>query len=112
LIDIKPLPQIAGGPDQSICIGDSVMITGCCGTQYVWTPGLSLSDAAISNPIAYPDATTTYTLNAVDSNSCPLWITDFVKVTVIDPPPLITTPDTIVYLGTDAALHSLWCTLL
>jgi gliding motility-associated-like protein len=105
LIDIKPLPVIAAGSDQSICIGDSVMITGCCGTEYIWTPGLSLSDASISNPVAFPFTTTTYILNAVDSNSCPLWITDSVKVIVFDPPPLITTPDTVVYLGTDAALH-------
>jgi gliding motility-associated-like protein len=106
-VQIKPLPQIATGPDQQICIGDSVMIDACCGTNYLWSPAFSLSNATISNPIAFPTVTTDYSLVASDSNGCLITVYDNLLVTVIIPSPLITTPDTIMYLGTTADLYCL-----
>jgi len=53
--------------------------------------------------IAY---TTDYQVAASDTNSCPVTIYDLVNVHVIIPDPLITTPDTLVYLGTSAHLYS------
>ncbi len=106
-IQVNPLPEIAAGIDQAICIGDSVMITACCGTSYSWNPPETLSDPASENPIAFPLATTVYHLTATDSTGCPLVIEDSLIVTVFDPPSLITTPDTIIYLGTSAQLYSI-----
>lgn len=105
-IEVKEFPQIAAGPDETICIGDSVMITACCGTDYLWDPSVSLTDALSANPVAFPTVTTVYHLSGSDDLSCPLVIHDSLTVFVINPPPLITTPDTLIYLGTSAQLYS------
>jgi gliding motility-associated-like protein len=106
-IQVNPFPEISAGIDQAICIGDSIMITACCGTSYSWDPPETLSDPASENPVAFPQATTVYHLTASDSTGCPLILEDSLTVTVFDPPPLITTPDTIIYLGTSAQLYSI-----
>ncbi|MEO6169012.1 MAG: PKD domain-containing protein [Chitinophagales bacterium] len=103
---VKPDPEIAAGPDQSICIGDSVMITACCGSSYDWEPAFSLADAASGNTLAFPTNTTVYHLQASDSNSCPVIVHDSIIVFVIAPPPLDVTGDTLMYLGTSATLHA------
>ncbi|MCY7410576.1 MAG: hypothetical protein LH473_09900 [Chitinophagales bacterium] len=105
LVGIKPLPNISAGPDRQICIGDSILIDACCGTEYLWSPAISLTDANIAEPIAFPSFTTEYHLAASDSNSCPVIILDSLLVTVIIPSPLFSTPDTIMYLGTSAKLY-------
>lgn len=104
-IGVKPLPLIIAGPDQQICIGDTVMIDACCGTSYEWEPSFSLSDPAIAAPLAFPTATTEYHLVASDTSSCPVTVLDTLIVKVVVPDPLITTPDTIMYLGTSAHLY-------
>ncbi len=107
VVGVKPYPNIAAGPDQTICIGDSVMIFACCGTSYEWDHGSTLTDPASSNPVAFPTFNTVYHVSATDSGSCPLTIADSVEVFVNNPPPLITTLDTVIYLGTGAQLYSI-----
>ncbi|HYV94697.1 MAG TPA: gliding motility-associated C-terminal domain-containing protein [Chitinophagales bacterium] len=106
-VGVKPLPNIAAGPDETICIGDSVMIFDCCGTSYFWDHGTTLTDPHSSSPIAFPSWTTTYHVAAHDTGSCPLTMIDSVTVFVIIPNPLITTPDTVIYFGTGAQLYSI-----
>lgn len=105
-VGVKPLPQIFAGPDQQICIGDSVTIDAAGGTYYAWSPAASLTDANIQNPVAFPEITTTYTLSATDTNSCPVVVNDYLIVNVIVPEPLIVTSDTVIYLGTSAQLYA------
>lgn len=58
--------------DESICLGDSVMLmaTGGNADAYIWTPSEGLSDPNIANPIANVTETTTYTVSA-SFGSCP-----------------------------------------
>jgi gliding motility-associated-like protein len=106
-VGVKPLPNIAAGPDQTICIGDSTLIFDCCGTNYLWDHGNTLTDPYSASPIAFPSFTTTYHVSALDTGSCPITMIDSVTVFVIIPNPLITTPDTTIYLGTSAQLYSI-----
>jgi gliding motility-associated-like protein len=46
----------------SICIGESVQLQSSGGSIFSWSPTLSLDNANISDPIATPTATTTYSL--------------------------------------------------
>ncbi len=105
-VEVRPLPNIAAGPDQQVCVGDSVMIDACCATSYFWQPAQSLTANNIANPIAFPTTTTTYVLTAVDTNYCPVTIKDSLTVSVIYPLPLQSTPDTIIILGTSARLYA------
>ena len=54
------------GPDVSVCTGNSVELQGSGGSLYSWSPQNGLSDPNISNPIANPSLTTTYTLTVTD----------------------------------------------
>jgi gliding motility-associated-like protein len=38
--------------------------------SYIWTPNTTLSNDIISNPVATPSSTTTYTVTVVDDNGC------------------------------------------
>ena len=49
------------------------------GATYSWSPTTDLDDATVSNPIANPSSTTTYTVTATGSNGCTA--TDDVLVT-------------------------------
>jgi len=72
-------PIAAAGKDALISLGDSVTIggfpTASGGTPpytYLWTPGNSLNDPAIANPLSTPLDTlvNTYTITVTDANGC------------------------------------------
>lgn len=82
-VTINPLPNFNVGTDQSICDGDSYQITTTGlvgGEQFMWDPVAGLSNPGISNPVASPTATTTYTLGVLDVNGCAN--TDDIQITV------------------------------
>jgi hypothetical protein len=58
------------GPNKTILKDSSVMIggAGCTNCCYQWTPATGLSDPKISNPIANPTTTTTYSLKVIGAN--------------------------------------------
>jgi len=66
-----------------ICQGHSTTLNGSGGVTYSWSPSYGLSDPNISNPVANPGVTTTYTLT-VTSGVC--ISTDNVVVSVITSP--------------------------
>lgn len=77
--------------DTSICIGNTVQLNSTGGVSYSWTPANTLSNAAISNPIATPTQSTLYQLEIVTADGCE--INDSVSVTVYFTPPLPVIPD-------------------
>jgi gliding motility-associated-like protein len=50
----------------NLCLGDTVQLQAYGGVTYQWIPSTGLNNAAIANPIAKPDITTTYTVIAKD----------------------------------------------
>ena len=96
----------SAGLSQSICEGDTVTLGGnnltAGGAIYNWSPGLGLSSATATNPLAFPLTTTTYTLTVTGPN-CPPNIT-FVTVTVHPLP--------IANAGTDVTILSGQSTML
>ncbi|MFH2142758.1 MAG: hypothetical protein ABIJ97_10065 [Bacteroidota bacterium] len=57
------------GNDTIIFPGDTIQLSANGGIFYQWDPPTGLSNPSISDPLAYPDSTTTYTLLSV-SDSC------------------------------------------
>jgi gliding motility-associated-like protein len=54
-----------------ICAGGNAQLNATSSaTNYTWTPATGLSSTTISNPIASPTATTTYTVLASDPSGC------------------------------------------
>lgn len=82
-VTINPLPTFSLGVDQAICNGESYQITatGLMGGETIlWSPTAGLDNPGVSNPIATPTTTTTYTLGVVDANSCPF--SDDIEITI------------------------------
>ncbi len=67
--------------DVQIGVNESTQLNVEGGTDPVWSPASGLSDVNISDPIASPVSTTTYTVSITDGNGCVH--TDQVNVEVI-----------------------------
>ncbi|OFZ46840.1 MAG: hypothetical protein A3D92_02870 [Bacteroidetes bacterium RIFCSPHIGHO2_02_FULL_44_7] len=72
---VNPLPAVNAGPDQSVCAGSQVTLSGSGATSYVWNNG-------VNNGVAFTPGvgTVTYTVTGTDGNGCVN--TDQVVVTV------------------------------
>ena len=60
-------------PNIAICPGESIQLTNIFSEKYLynWSPGSSLSNSIINNPVAQPDGNTTYILQVTDTtNDC------------------------------------------
>lgn len=82
VVDV-PLLTATGG---IICPGDSVQLTvtdanAISGITYSWAPATGLSSSTISNPVAHPASTTTYTVTATTPNGCKSMTTATVTIT-------------------------------
>ena len=75
------------GPTSTICQGESVQLTATGGVTYSWSPTTGLSNPNISNPIASPSSTTTYTVTTTDSQGCTASASVLITVT---PSPILT----------------------
>jgi gliding motility-associated-like protein len=104
LVTVNPLPVITHTPDSPVCIGSSIQLTAGGGSTYQWSPADSLNNPNISNPVANPSTTTTYTVVVTDQNTC----VDSATVTItVNPLPIITAlGDTTICAGTSASISA------
>ncbi|MCP4520682.1 MAG: gliding motility-associated C-terminal domain-containing protein, partial [Cytophagales bacterium] len=92
---VNDLPIISVS-DETICLNDQVVLKASGGINYVWRNiTTDLSSTTISNPIASPKATTTYTVEVTDANSCVSEKDVIVTVNPL-PSPTFDNPQTIV----------------
>ncbi|NBV04494.1 MAG: hypothetical protein EBS08_02355, partial [Cytophagia bacterium] len=75
--------NIAGNSLQSVCTGSSLQLNASGSTNYTWTPITGLDNPSISNPIASPSVTTTYTVIGISPDGC--LSSDTIRVEVIEP---------------------------
>ena len=68
LIYTKPVIKIS--PDVTVNKGYSVQLLASGGTDYLWSPGESLNDPLIANPIATPKQETRYTVRVMNAFGC------------------------------------------
>ncbi len=87
----KPKFSIDAGSNQSICLGDSVVLNlsvvdsvADAPFSFSWTPAATLSDAAAQNPTAKPISNTRYIVEVSSRFGCAL--SDSVDVNVVTPP--------------------------
>ncbi len=68
---IKPIPVTSVSKSNDIdCMLGTTRLLASGGTKYKWSPGASLSNASINQPIASPEAATTYHVNVTAANGC------------------------------------------
>jgi hypothetical protein len=80
-ISVYEIAPCIAGIDAQICPGDSsnLGIASVPGVIYSWSPTTTLNDSTIPNPVAKPQATTTYTLT---QTQCNVSTTSTVTITV------------------------------
>jgi gliding motility-associated-like protein len=77
-VTVNPLPTVSAGPDQTVCIGDAVTLSGSGAVTYTWNNG-------VTNNVSFnPAATNTYTVTGTDANGCVN--IDQVMVTIVSNP--------------------------
>jgi len=73
LITVATLPVVHTGADTVIRVGNSVtlnaVVTPPGNYTYTWSPATYLSNSTVLHPVATPDVTTSYQLQAVDPQS-------------------------------------------
>ncbi|HEY0030345.1 MAG TPA: gliding motility-associated C-terminal domain-containing protein [Bacteroidia bacterium] len=101
---VLSLPLANAGTAAAICNGTSTTLNASGGTGYSWTPSGSLSSSTISNPVATPSVSTTYTVTVTDSNGCTA--TSSVAITVNAVPTATAGSDVVICNGTSTILNS------
>jgi hypothetical protein len=81
-VNVNALPVVTFSGNDTICIGDTTVITAAGGTGYIWSSGATTAAASLS-----PAVTTTYTVTVTDANTCEN--TGSIPVTV-NPLPVVT----------------------
>jgi len=71
-LTVNALPTVTASPNQTVCSGTNVTLTGGGASNYTWNNGITNGVAFVAN------ATTTYTVIGMDGNGC----TDTAQVTV------------------------------
>ncbi len=79
-ITVFPSPIANAGPDTTLSLGTSYEMLGSGGALYAWSPGSSLNDSTIAQPMATPTETTLYTLTVSDVNGCT--DVDYIEITL------------------------------
>jgi len=92
----------------AICKGSSTTLSASGGISYSWSPSTGLSATNISNPVASPTVTTTYTVTIVDTGACGGTFKDSVKVTVdtLNFKNIRISSDTSICTGNSVTLHA------
>lgn len=105
-------PQVDAGTGGSICQGGSLVLGGNPSASggspsnytYSWAPATGLNDPTIANPIASPDANTTYTLTVSTGPNCSTSASVDVQIGDVQSLPVTFDGDLILCAGETATL--------
>jgi hypothetical protein len=97
-------PAVNAGPDESVCVGDSVHLLATGAISYVWETEPSLSSLVIANPWASPTVLTEYFVTGTDINGCTKM--DSVNVSTLSAPLINAGEDTSVCIGDEVQLFA------
>lgn len=103
-VKVNPLPTTNAGNDVSICYGFSTQLNATGAAAYQWSPPTGLSATSISNPLASPLSTITYTVVGTHANGCTK--SDSVTVTVNALPVVTVSPDANICIGDNVQLSA------
>jgi len=101
---VNPLPVADAGQDQTMCEGEQANLQASGGVSYSWTPAGTLDDELVSDPVATPVVTTTYTVSVTDVNNCS--DTDDLEVDVVSAPAIDAGQDQNICEGDVAQLNA------
>ena len=96
-VEVYGLPNVEAGPDQVVCEGTSVTLTGSGAVSYVWDNGVT-----DNVPFTPAVGSVTYTVTGTDSNGCSA--TDIVNV-LVQANPVVSAEDVVICIGEEVILY-------
>jgi hypothetical protein len=104
LVTVHPPMVVEAGEDAELCDGDSVRLEASGGVRWRWSPAGSLSCVDCRDPVASPETTTRYHVEAWGVEGCTA--VDSVLVTVHAPPAIDAGADVVICEGENARLEA------
>lgn len=101
-VTVNPLPTVDAGLNASTCSNKKIQLNATGANSYSWSPGKTMNDSTLVNPLAGPQLTTTYTVIGTNANGCKN--KDSVTVTVLTLPLVDAGADTAICKNTSALL--------
>jgi gliding motility-associated-like protein len=102
-----PYPIADAGIDTSVCYNTSAQLHATMvASAFTWTPGGSLSNPRILDPVASPRQTTSYVFTVTDTLGCPKPARDTVVVVVLSKVNAFAGRDTAVVIGQPLHFHA------
>ncbi len=101
-VAVNPTPVITATADLTICEGTNTNLHATGGVSYSWSPGKTLSDSTMSNPVATPADNITYKVTVTDKNGCT--DTTSVNINVLKAPIANAGPDKVIFEGQSVKL--------
>jgi len=92
LVNVIPAPRLNAIPLDSICSGDSLLLTAEDAVTYSWSPAAGLNDPLIATPVASPTVSTSYIVTGINAYGCSAQ--DTTRLLVYYPPITDVQPDT------------------
>lgn len=103
IVTVNPIPVVTISGKDTICSGDSALLSASGAASYSWSPAGSLSCATCNGTYASPSTTTTYTITGT-TNGCSSNANH--KITVLSLPVVTVSPDTAICTGNTASLSA------
>jgi hypothetical protein len=104
LVTVNPEVSINAGPDKSICLGTSALITAIGAESYTWSPNIGLNTTFGDSVFTNPTITITYVVTGGSANGCTG--TDSVNVIVNNNPIISAGSDIFICLGESTILNA------
>lgn len=104
VVSLYALPAVSAGPDETICVGDSVHLLAVGALSYVWDTNPTLSSLIIPDPWASPVSLTEYFVTGTDINGCTN--RDSINVSTLSLPAIDAGIDTAVCEGNSVQLFA------
>ncbi len=102
VITVLPKPVVTANSNQTICNKDTALLVASGADSYSWSPATTLSCSTCDSTLAYPSATTIYSVIGSAANGCK----DTATVTVqVDTLPVVSAgPDKEICIGSSTTL--------
>ncbi|NJO91504.1 MAG: gliding motility-associated C-terminal domain-containing protein, partial [Chloroflexia bacterium] len=103
IVTVYQRPTLVSSHDTLICLGDTAFLSVSGAELYNWYPNYNLDNNLSATPQAFPAITTSYQVEAVDSNNCFNYALVIVKV---QQQPFVQIADTTVIIGESVTLDA------
>lgn len=69
-VNVNPLPVVSVSPDDTVCLGNNIMVQAGGAISYTWEPINAVVTTSMQSAVLHPTITTIFTVTGVDLNGC------------------------------------------